>query len=168
MQQALATSNRSALVRTAREVENSAFYSARNEFLAGRRPGPFDAFRSVRVNGPDGQLLGRVVVHLPFDDRLAKRLGTRAALDDGDRFAFVANGQVIAPEAIRGELTVPHQQPRFVSVGGTSYRALGTELLAAEKPRRFRRPRRAQPEGEHRPGRRRPDAAASCSSRPWR
>jgi diguanylate cyclase (GGDEF)-like protein len=136
VQQALATSNRSALVRTAKEVPNAAFYSARNEFLAGKRPGQFDAFRSVRVNGPRGELLGRVVVHLPFDDRLAKRLGTRSALDGGDRFAFVANGKVIAPEAIRGDLAVPHQQPRYVTVGEATYRALGTELLAAEKPRR--------------------------------
>jgi diguanylate cyclase (GGDEF)-like protein len=136
VQQALATSNRSALVRTAREVDNSAFYSAKNEYLAGERPGPYDAFRSVRVNGPDGSFLGRVVVHLPFSDRLARRLGARAALDPGDRFAFVANGQVIAPAAIRGELTVPHQQPGFVTAGEMSFRALGTDLLAAEKPRR--------------------------------
>jgi diguanylate cyclase (GGDEF)-like protein len=136
VQQALATSNRSALVRTAREVDNSAFYSAKNEYLAGERPGRYDAFRSVRVNGPDGSFLGRVVVHLPFSDRLARRLGARAALDPGDRFAFVANGQVIAPAAIRGELTVPHQQPGFVTAGEMSFRALGTDLLAAEKPRR--------------------------------
>jgi diguanylate cyclase (GGDEF)-like protein len=136
VQEALATSNRSALVRTAKQVPASAFYSAKNEFLAGDRPGQNDAFRSVRVNGPDGTFLGRVVVHLPFDDRLARRLGSRAALDPGDRFAFVANGKVIAPAAVGGALTVPHQQPGFVTVGGVSYRALGTELLAAEKPRR--------------------------------
>jgi diguanylate cyclase (GGDEF)-like protein len=136
VQQALATSNRSALVRTAREVDNSAFYSAKNEFLAGARPGRYDAFRSVRVNGPDGRFLGRVVVHLPFSDGLAKGLGTRAALDPGDRFAFVANGNVIASDAIRGALAVPHQRPGFVTVGEMSYRALGTDLLAAEKPRR--------------------------------
>ena len=136
VQQALALSNRPALIRTAKEVPNSAFYSARSEYLAGNKPGQFDAYRSVRVTDADGRLLGRVVVHLPFDDRLARRLGTRAALDDGDRFAFAANGRVIAPQAIRGDLTVPHQQPRFISVGGTSFRALGTELLAAENPGR--------------------------------
>ncbi len=136
VQQALASSNRSALVRTAKEVPNSAFYSPRNEYLAGKRPGPFDAFRSVRVNDGNGRLLGRVVVHLSFDDRLAQQLGARAALDEGDHFAFVASGQVIAPKQIRGDLAVPHQQPRYVTVSGTSYRALGTELLAGEKPRR--------------------------------
>jgi diguanylate cyclase (GGDEF)-like protein len=136
VQQALATSNRSALVRTGRQVPTAAFYSAGNDYLAGNRPGRFDAFRSVRVNDDEGKMLGRVVVHIPFDDRLANRLGVRAALDDGDLFAFVANGKVIAPVAVRGELAVPHQQPRFVTAGGTSYRALGTQLLAAEKPQR--------------------------------
>ena len=136
VQQALATSNRSALVRTAREVDNSAFYSAKNEFLAGERPGRYDAFRSVRVNGPDGRFLGRVVVHLPFSDRLARRLGARAALDPGDRFAFVANGQVIAPDALRGGLSVPQQRPGFVTAGETGFRALGTDLLAGEESRR--------------------------------
>ena len=122
-------------MRTAKEVPTAAFYSAGNEYLAGNRPGPFDAFRSVRVNDHQGLLLGRVVVHLPFDDQLANRLGMRAALDDGDRFVFVANGKVIAPEAIRGDLVVPHQQPRFVTAGETSFRALGTQLLAPEKQR---------------------------------
>jgi len=132
VQQALATSNRSALVRTAREVPNAAFYSASGEYLAGSEPGRFDASRSVRVTDDEGKLLGHVVVHLPFDDRLANRLGTRAALDAGDLFAFVANGKVIAPVEIRGDLAVPHQQPRFVTAGETSFRALGTELVAAE------------------------------------
>ena len=134
VQQALATSNRSALVRTAREVPNAAFYSASGEYLAGIEPGQFDASRSVRVTDDEGKLLGHVVVHLPFDDRLANRLGMRAALDDGDLFAFVANGKVIAPKEISGDLAVPHQQPSFVTAGETSFRALGT--VAAENPGR--------------------------------
>jgi two-component system cell cycle response regulator len=134
VQQALATSNRSALVRTAREVPNAAFYSASGEYLAGSEPGQFDASRSVRVTDDEGKLLGHVVVHLPFDDRLANRLGMRAALDDGDLFAFVANGKVIAPKEISGDLAVPHQQPSFVTAGETSFRALGT--VAAENPGR--------------------------------
>jgi diguanylate cyclase (GGDEF)-like protein len=135
VQEALATSNRSALVRTAKEVPNSAFYSAKNDLLAGTGPGRYDAFSAIRVAGPDGKHLGRVVVHVPFDDKLAKRLASRAALDPGDRFAFVANGKVIAPAVVRGMLTVPDQEPGFVSVGGTSYRALGTELLVSDKQR---------------------------------
>ena len=135
VQQALATHDRSALIQTAKEVENSAFFSAGGQFLAGDRPDPVDGIRDVPVNGSNGRLLGRVVVHVPFSNQLASALGARAALDGGDRFAFVADGRVIAPDAIRGELTVPHQEPRFVSVNGVSYRALGTELLAAENGR---------------------------------
>ncbi len=133
VQRAFATHNRSALVRTAREVEDSAFYSAKGELLAGKEPPPLAAFREVKVFAKDGRLLGKVVVHLPFDNELAARLGSKAALDQGDRFAFVANGRVIAPSFMRGALDVPYQRPRYVTVDGVGYRALGTNLLAAQQ-----------------------------------
>ena len=129
IQRALATGDRSALVRTASDVDFSAFFSAGGEFFAGDRPGPLDGIRDVPVRASDGKLLGRVVVHVPFSNQLAKQLGMRAALAGGDRFAFVGNGRVIAPDSIRGKLTVPHQEPRFVTLDGVGYRALGTELL---------------------------------------
>ncbi len=132
VQQALATRSRSALVRLAKEVEHSAFYSPSHDFLAGERPGPFDGVREVPVKDSDGQLLGSVVLHVPFDDRLARHLGSRAALDGGDRFAFVVDGRVIAPDTIEGELAVPHQEPRFISVDGVRYRALGTDLITGD------------------------------------
>jgi diguanylate cyclase (GGDEF)-like protein len=134
VQRALDARDRSALLRTAKEVDHSAFYSAKGELLAGDRPGPFDAFRSVDVKTGDGKLVGRVVVHVPFNDELAERLGSRAALDRGDRFAFVANGEVIAPRGIEGALNVPHQEPRFVDLGARTYRALGTNLVVNETP----------------------------------
>jgi diguanylate cyclase (GGDEF)-like protein len=132
VQQALETRNRSQLVRLAKEVENSAFYTPQHGFLAGERPGVFDGFREIPVRSSSGQPLGSVVVHIPFDDELTKRLASRAALDGGDRFAFVAKDRLIAPDAIEGELAVPHQQPRFVPVDGVSYRALGTDLIAGD------------------------------------
>jgi diguanylate cyclase (GGDEF)-like protein len=132
VQEALDTLNRSDLVRLAKEVEHSAFYSPRYDFLAGDRPGSFDGFREVPVKGSDNERLGSVVVHIPFDDELAERLASRAALDGGDHFAFVANDRVIAPKSLTGDLGVPHQQPRFVTVDGVSYRALGTDLIAGD------------------------------------
>ena len=45
VQLALDARNRSSLVRTAKEVEHSAFFSPENDFLAGERPGPFDGYR---------------------------------------------------------------------------------------------------------------------------
>ncbi len=136
VQQALATHNRSALVRTAKEVEHSAFYSPNREYLAGERPGPFDGTREIAVKS-EGEVIGYAVVHLPFDDDLAARLKSRAALGEADRFVFVADGRVLAPGELRGRLAVPLQEPGFVDVNGVSYRALGTGLVtggAAGRP----------------------------------
>jgi diguanylate cyclase (GGDEF)-like protein len=133
VQVALQTGNRAALLRVANDVEHSSFYSPRNELLAGGDP-PWPApFRDVRVT-LDGELVGRVVVYVPLDNALVRRLATRAALDDGDGFAFVSQGEVVAPSAnvVRGELEVPRQGPRYVTVNGRSYRAVGTDLLAPE------------------------------------
>ena len=132
VQGALETRNRSHLVRLAKEVENSAFYTPEHVFLAGTRPGPFDGFREIPVRSSDGEPLGSVVVHIPFDDELTKRLASRAALDGGDRFAFVAKDRLIAPDTLESQLAVPHQLPRFVTVDGVSYRALGSDLIAGD------------------------------------
>jgi diguanylate cyclase (GGDEF)-like protein len=132
VQLALDARNRSSLVRTAKEVEHSAFFSPEDDFLAGEHPGPFDGYREVPVKTPDGKLVGSVVVHIPFDDALAGRLEKQAALDEGDRFAFVGDGRVIAPLSLSGDLAVPDQEPGFVTLGGRAYRALGTPLLAQD------------------------------------
>jgi diguanylate cyclase (GGDEF)-like protein len=131
VQQALQDRNRAKLLQFTKDVPNSSFYSAANELLAGQEPPPLAPFRVVRVIA-EGKLVGKVVVSVPFDDALVGRLSARSALDDGDRFVFVADGKVIAPSRIRGQLEVPHQRPRYITVGGTSYRAVGTELLVAE------------------------------------
>jgi diguanylate cyclase (GGDEF)-like protein len=138
VQEALRSGVRADLMRFARDVEDSSFYSAENKLLAGDEPPLLAPSRDVRVIA-DGKLVGRVIVYVPLDNALARRLATRAALDDGDRFAFVSEGRVVAPSAtaIRGALEVPRQGPRYVTVNGESYRAVGTDLLAAEKaPRR--------------------------------
>ena len=130
VQEALANHNRSALVGMAKQVEHSAFYTPGGEFLAGVPPEQFDGSRSFKVKDDEGKALGSVVVHIPFDDFLAKHLGSHAALKKGDLFAFVADDGVIAPSSLEGALGVPLQRPRFVSIGGVSYRAVGTNLLA--------------------------------------
>jgi diguanylate cyclase (GGDEF)-like protein len=136
VQQALKTRNRAALVRFAKDVDHSAFYTDKNELLAGDPPPPLAPSRVVRVTVGD-EVVGKVVVHVPFDDALVRRLASRSALDDGDRFVFVANGRVIAPGSVRGPLEVPQPGPRFLALGSESYRAVGTDLIAAEQePRR--------------------------------
>ena len=136
VQRALATSNRSALVRTAREVDDVAFYSRGGELMAGDEPGPYDARReAVVVRAPGGRELGVVVAHVPFGDELLTGLGDKAALDEGDRFALIVDGRVVAPTALRGAADVPHERPRFVAVDGVTYRAVATDLLAGEQGR---------------------------------
>jgi diguanylate cyclase (GGDEF)-like protein len=136
VQRALGERDRSALVRTSREVDDVAFYSRGGELIAGEEPGPFDATREIEVlRAPRGRQLGTVVAYVPFDDGLVSALETKAALDEGDRFAVVVEGRVIAPAALVSEADVPHERPRYVEVDGTAYRAVGTELLAAEQGR---------------------------------
>ena len=137
VQRALANHDRAALMRTAKEVDNTAFVSAGGDVLAGRQAGPLDAERVATVKDPtSGKLLGRVVVHIPFGDPLVERLASGAALADGDQFVLVVDGEVVYPKAFRGMLQVPYELPRFITVNGSTYRALGTDLLAAETPAR--------------------------------
>ena len=132
VQRALARSDRSALVRTSREVDHVAFYSRGGELIAGEEPGRFDVTRATDVvRAPGGRQLGTVVAHVPFDDRLLRALGTKAALDEGDRFALVVDGRVIAPDALVSNADVPLERPRYVEVDGTAYRAVATELVAS-------------------------------------
>jgi diguanylate cyclase (GGDEF)-like protein len=136
VQEALRTGNRVDLLRLAGDVEHSSFYSADDELLAGEEPPRLAPFREVRVTA-DRKLVGKVTVYVPLDNALVSRLATRAALGDGDRFAFVSGGQVVAPSSnvLRGRLEVPYQGPRYIPVNGRSYRAVGTDLLAAEAAR---------------------------------
>jgi diguanylate cyclase (GGDEF)-like protein len=131
VQEALASQNRAALLRVATEVEHSSFYSAGDDLLAGDLPPRLAPFRVVHVTA-NGRLVGRVAVSVPLDNALVRRLSTRAALGDGDRFAFVSEGRVAAPSAItiHGPLDVPRQGPRYVTVNGETYRAVGTDVLA--------------------------------------
>ncbi|HUG38521.1 MAG TPA: hypothetical protein VML54_16295, partial [Candidatus Limnocylindrales bacterium] len=136
VQRALAASDRSALVRTSREVEDVAFYSRAGERIAGEAPGPYDARREADVVSVEGgRRLGRVVAHVPFDQELLTALETKSALDEGDRFALVVDGRVIAPASLMSEAEVPHERPRYVDVGGGAYRAVATDLLAGEDAR---------------------------------
>jgi diguanylate cyclase (GGDEF)-like protein len=134
IQQAFAEHDRSVLVRNASQVAHAGFYSPSGDLLAGEAPPRFAAFREAGVISERGKLIGKVVVHVTFDDELARSLSAKAALKEGDRFAFVtAGGAVIAPTALRGALEVPYRNPRYVEVGGVAYRGLGTDLLTGEE-----------------------------------
>jgi diguanylate cyclase (GGDEF)-like protein len=132
VQRAFAERDRRTLLETAAEVPHSAFFSPKGELLAGERPGPYAARREVKVVAANGRLLGRIVVHLPFNDELAQGLAENAALKEGDRFAFVAGGRVIAPSYLRSRAEVP-LRPTYATVDGVNYRAVGTDLLAGQQ-----------------------------------
>jgi diguanylate cyclase (GGDEF)-like protein len=134
VQRAFAQRDRRTLLETAAEVPHSAFFSPKGELLAGQRPGPYAGMREVKVVAANGRLLGRIVVHLPFGDELAQSLAQNAALKEGDRFAFVAGGEVIAPSYLQSRADVP-DRPRYAAVAGVTYRAVGTDLLEGEQNR---------------------------------
>jgi diguanylate cyclase (GGDEF)-like protein len=134
VQRAFAERDRPTLLETAAQVPHSAFFSPKGELLAGERPGQYAAMREVKVVAAKGRLLGRIVVHLPFSDELAQGLAENAALKEGDLFAFVSGGKVIAPGYLRGRADVP-TRPQYATVDGGEYRAVGTELLQGEQGR---------------------------------
>jgi diguanylate cyclase (GGDEF)-like protein len=131
VQQAFLTHNRAALVRIAREVPHSAFYSA-NELLAGEAPPAFSVTREAVVTR-EGVDVGRVSVFLPLDDQLVRRLRSKAGLEKTDRFVLVADGRVIVPRGGKDEFDVPVARPRLVELGGATYRAIGTPLVSGPK-----------------------------------
>ena len=134
VQRAFAERDRRTLLETAEQVPHSAFFSPKGELLAGQRPGLYAGMREVKVLAAKGRVLGRIVVHLPFSDELAQGLAENAALREGDQFAFVSGGKVIAPGYLRGRADVP-TRPKYMTVDGDSYRAVGTELLQGERGR---------------------------------
>src|SRR5687767_13794777 len=117
VQRAFAERDRPTLLETAALVPHSAFFSPKGELLAGQRPGPYAGMREVKVVAAKGRLLGRIVVHLPFSDELAQGLAQNAALKEGDLFAFVSGGKVIAPGYLRGRADVP-THPQYATVDG--------------------------------------------------
>ncbi len=134
VQRAFAERDRSTLLETAAEVPHSAFFSPKGELLAGQRPGRYAGMREVKVVAANGRLLGRIVVHLPFSDELAQGLAENAALKEGDLFAFVSGGKVIAPGYLRGRADVP-THPQYATVDGGEYRAVGIDLLEGDQGR---------------------------------
>lgn len=133
VQRAFVTHNRSALVRISREVPHSAFYSG-DDLLAGEEPGSRSVVREADVTTRGGEVIGTVVVSLPLDDELVRRLRGKSGLESADRFVLVAGGRVIAPHGFEGTVDVPRERPRYVSLRGTTYRGIGTELVDGASP----------------------------------
>ena len=85
--------------------------------------------RAVVVRGRRGRL-GRVVVGVPLDDKLAARVRKSAGLGwRGGELAFVRGGWIAASSgSLTGPVRAP-SDPNRVSVGGREFRALASEPL---------------------------------------
>jgi diguanylate cyclase (GGDEF)-like protein len=133
VQRAFLTHNRAALIRTARAVPHSAFYSG-SELLVGVRPPALSVAREAEVVTRTGKVIGRVSVFVPLDGELVSGLRSRAGLERTDRFVLVADRKVIAPPGDGVGLDVPVQRPRFIELNGVTYRAIGTQLVSGSHP----------------------------------
>jgi diguanylate cyclase (GGDEF)-like protein len=129
VQVALATHNRAALVRIAREVPNTAFYSNSRLFAGDPPQGP-GAQRVARVLARSGKELGRVVVSVPLDNATLRRMVGESGLRSTDLFV-VARGDriVVGPGILRNQRWLDASQPRYLALGDSTYRAVSTDIL---------------------------------------
>jgi diguanylate cyclase (GGDEF)-like protein len=132
IQKALLEGNRAVLVRTAREVPRSAFYTG-GALVAGAQPPELAARRSASVLSSSGKLLGRIVVWLPLDNGLLTELGANAGLEPSDQLLLATGGRVVAgPHEFIGSQEVPGERARYLSVRGEDYRGVSTAILTGQ------------------------------------
>jgi diguanylate cyclase (GGDEF)-like protein len=131
VQRAFFQHNRAVLVRTAREVPNSAFFSG-DQLVAGSEPPALAARRSASVLSPSKKV-GRIVVWVPLDNSLLGELRANAGLEPSDRLLLATGGRVVAgPQPFIGSRQIPGERPRNFTVSGNQYRAVSTEILSGE------------------------------------
>jgi diguanylate cyclase (GGDEF)-like protein len=125
-QRALARRDRPALRRTLSSRPNMRLEAPRGLVL-GAIPQPA-AERAIVVRGRRGRL-GRVVVGVPLDDRLAARVRRSAGIERGDHIAFVRSGWIAgATGMLSGPVRAP-TDPNRLTIGGREFRALASEPL---------------------------------------
>jgi diguanylate cyclase (GGDEF)-like protein len=125
VQRALAERDR-ALARRVTEVNPNVELIAAKTSLAG--DGGHLVRREVAVTAENGRMLGRVVVGVSLDDRLAERLASAAGVVAGDALALAADGRILAASRVlAGEL--PEEPGGSTELGGEGYRYAATPLL---------------------------------------
>jgi diguanylate cyclase (GGDEF)-like protein len=132
VQEALASKDRSALGRVARQTSGVTFFAGTERLAGAAVPKPA-ALRSASVRMRDGSLVGRVVVAVPLDDALVQKLGTGAGLEKNDQLALVQQGKIIAGPDLNGRLNVPVGTVEYVDLDGDTYRVAGTEILSGDQ-----------------------------------
>jgi diguanylate cyclase (GGDEF)-like protein len=89
------------------------------------------ATRRIAVVGHDGPL-GSVLMVLPLDRALVRRLERRAGIPTGDHVAIVSRNRAVAADAaLSGRLPQRPGQASVVHIGGRQYRALAAGLPGA-------------------------------------
>ena len=130
VQRAFLENDRSTFVEIAGEVPHASFYSEGGVLLAGDPAPAHGAIFTAGVLSSAGDRLGAVEVSVPLDEAALDNLREAAGLEPDDRFALAREGKVVAPGPLRAAIDLPVQSPRFVELAGTSYRVVGTGLLA--------------------------------------
>jgi diguanylate cyclase (GGDEF)-like protein len=134
VQRAFFNHDRAALIRVAREIPNSAFYSD-DQLLAGNPPERFAAQRWSTVSSTNDVVLGRIVVWVPLDDALLRELRANSGLERGDDLLLATGGKVVAgPRLLLGSREIPGEQSRYVRLGSRDYRAVSTAILSGSPP----------------------------------
>jgi diguanylate cyclase (GGDEF)-like protein len=125
-QRALARRDRPALRRALSSRRNMRLEAPRGLVLGAiSKPA---AEQAIVVRGRRGRL-GRVVVGVPLDDRLAARVRRSAGIEPDDQIAFVRSGWIAgATGMLSGPVRAP-TDPNRLTVGGRDFRALASEPL---------------------------------------
>jgi diguanylate cyclase (GGDEF)-like protein len=125
VQRALASRDHAYLARLVREHPNVRV-EARG-LRVGRTSGPA-AGMPVSVVATK-RLLGKVVVALPLDAKLIRRLKERSGLERGQRLIFLDGGEIVAGDGAGAHPGIASGRPETASVGDRRYRVLASERL---------------------------------------
>jgi diguanylate cyclase (GGDEF)-like protein len=126
VQRALDQGDRAAAERVVSREGDVALIGSDGDPLAGQASWPVS--RSVEVTGDGGAALGQVIVGVPLDDELARRLAGAAGLVEGDALAVSEGAQIVASEpSLTGE--IPAESPGEVDLEGEDYRYLSAPLV---------------------------------------
>jgi diguanylate cyclase (GGDEF)-like protein len=127
VQRALATGDDEAAERIVAMEENVGLVSG-DELLAGSDSWP--ASRAVDVVGEDGETIGRVVVGVPLDEELVRRLARAAGVLEMDAMVVTDGDEAVASSPpVPDDTVIPPGTEGTTSQGGEAYRYVSTPLL---------------------------------------
>jgi len=131
-QASLAARDRLALLRVLQD-DPELRVVAPGDFRVGVVPG-LAAARVVRVVGPGGRLVGRVIASVPLDASLAETLRRRAGLESADRVLVLSRDAVVGgPPELAGAIGKWSASSRTLRLAGKRYRGLASGPLPEQR-----------------------------------